>query len=100
MDDVQQKKSLLARQYLGGSMFIAKVEVLRPLLLLGLQIEDFELESGQVDGTLAHALERWIGIVAETNGYSLAQLSGNDKLVPQFGFRFATMLYPKSRQLD
>jgi lipopolysaccharide biosynthesis protein len=48
-----------------GAMFWAKTEALRPLFDLGLSYEDFEPDADQIDGTLAHAIERCILYVAE-----------------------------------
>ncbi len=55
-----------------GSMFYARMEVLEPLLQLSLSASDFEPEAGQKDGTLAHALERFIPLLARKGGYVLA----------------------------
>jgi lipopolysaccharide biosynthesis protein len=49
--------------YFAGSMFWASMDVLRPLANLHLMPEDFEPEAGQIDGTMAHAIERAIGII-------------------------------------
>lgn len=46
-----------------GSMFWAKVDALRPLLNAGLDWQDFPAEEGQADGTLAHCIERMLGVV-------------------------------------
>ncbi|MDC0165951.1 rhamnan synthesis F family protein [Synechococcus sp. AH-558-M21] len=96
MDDLEQQQSLLAHHFLSGSMFVARVNVLKLLFNLDLKINDFELEAGQEDGTLAHALERWIGIMTETNGYSLEQFLGDDELIPDFGFASAKKTIPKT----
>ncbi|URQ74226.1 MAG: DUF616 domain-containing protein [Candidatus Ochrobactrum gambitense] len=53
----------------GGSFFWCRSAILKPLLEAGLSIDDFHEEKGQVDGTLAHAIERFIGILGSVNGY-------------------------------
>ena len=60
--------SLLDCHFPGGSMFVARTDALLPLLNLGLTLDEFEPEAGQMDGTLSHALERWVGVAAEIGG--------------------------------
>lgn len=47
--------------FIGSTMFWARFDLLTPLLDLYLLPSDFESESGQIDGTLAHAIERLMG---------------------------------------
>jgi lipopolysaccharide biosynthesis protein len=49
-------------------MFWAKASLVRPLLDLNLQFDDFPPEKGQLDGELNHAIERIIGPVAHAQG--------------------------------
>ena len=57
--------------FVAGTMFFARMEALEPLLNIAIDEEDFELEDGQIDGTLAHAIERVIAISASSRGYNL-----------------------------
>lgn len=57
--------------FAAGSMFWARGRALQPVLDLKLSSNDFEEEAHQVDGTLAHALERLFPIAAKLGGYRL-----------------------------
>jgi FMN phosphatase YigB (HAD superfamily) len=52
-----------------GSMFWARAAALRPLFAAGISWEDFPVEAGQSDGTLAHCLERLFVLVARQQGF-------------------------------
>lgn len=63
-----------------GSMFWAKKEALQALFNAGITRDDFEAESGQTDGTLAHCIERLYVLVANQAGYDHVILA--DKYFP------------------
>ena len=52
-----------------GSMFWMRTNALKSILEAGLNFTDFEEETGQPDGTLAHVLERLLPIAAKMQGY-------------------------------
>ncbi|MQY48143.1 hypothetical protein GAO09_19060 [Rhizobiales bacterium RZME27] len=58
-----------------GSMFWARTAALKPLLDQNLDANDFGPEDGQVDGTLAHAIERTLFYLCELSGYRWAKYS-------------------------
>lgn len=58
-----------ADSFIAGSMFWVRLEALRPMLDTHLQPSLFDTEAGQVDGTLAHAIERTFTLVARHAGY-------------------------------
>ncbi|MCU6434919.1 methyltransferase domain-containing protein [Undibacterium sp. Jales W-56] len=58
-----------------GSMFWARTAALRPLLDLQLNFRDFPEESGQIDGTLGHVIERMYFLVTEKAGFSWLKIA-------------------------
>ena len=55
-------------EFPSGSMFWSRPAALEPLLALGLTLDEFEPELGQVDATLAHAIERMFLISCQRAG--------------------------------
>lgn len=52
-----------------GSMFWARTDAIRPLLEAGIAWSDFPPEKKQTDGTLAHCIERMLGVVPTSRQY-------------------------------
>jgi lipopolysaccharide biosynthesis protein len=59
----------------GGSMYWIKPEALRLLQSMNFCAEDFEREEGQLDGTLAHAIERIMGFLIQHAGQRVCGVS-------------------------
>lgn len=57
-------EAFLGSTFVAGSMMAAKTRALIPLNNIGLSASEFEEEAGQVDGTIAHAIERIISVSA------------------------------------
>ncbi|WP_084596231.1 rhamnan synthesis F family protein [Pseudomonas massiliensis] len=55
-----------------GTMFWARAECMRPLLELGLCWDDYPTEPLPFDGTMLHALERLMPMVAVAKGYTIS----------------------------
>jgi lipopolysaccharide biosynthesis protein len=59
--------------FFGGTMFWARLDAISPLLHCS--VYDFETESGQIDGTYAHALERLFCIIPEIEQKRMFELT-------------------------
>ncbi len=70
-----RQAALRRLHFAAGSMFFARTRVFEPLLWLALSGSDFEAESGQVDGTLAHAIERAFAASAHAAGLTVEALA-------------------------
>lgn len=81
-----------ADQFIAGSMAWFRLASLRPLLDAHLQVDEFEDEEGQLDGTLAHAIERVFLLITKDAGFRVMAAAECAGLPPQpesTGYRFA-----------
>jgi lipopolysaccharide biosynthesis protein len=66
-------------RFVAGSMFWMRLDALSPLLDAGFMAGEFEQECGQLDGTLAHAIERLFLPVAQAQGWKISVVDGNQE---------------------
>jgi lipopolysaccharide biosynthesis protein len=61
-------------QFIAGSMYWASSKLLKAIEELKIDEIDFEQERGQIDGTMAHAIERAIGAICRKNDLDIISL--------------------------
>lgn len=80
------KKDIFSFNFVAGSMFWATSGALQYFSLLPLNYEEFEPEPLGYDGSLVHALERFIGLAAAEEGYSILEVDTQARVsIPQTG---------------
>ncbi|PWU72789.1 hypothetical protein DK867_11560 [Ochrobactrum sp. POC9] len=62
-------------EFPSGSMFWARSEAIQLILNLNLDFDDFPQEDAQIDGTLAHAIERSLLFFVEKTGHSWTRVT-------------------------
>jgi lipopolysaccharide biosynthesis protein len=80
--------------FVAGSMFWFKPPAISLISRLSIDDNGFPIETGQVDGTLAHALERLFCLIAKKQGYKVLE-SGKFSETPNRKYKFA-MPSPKT----
>jgi len=67
-------------EFAAGDMFWARTKAIRKAFCSGIKQEDFPIENGQIDMTLAHAVERSWVYIAQHEGYTFKQMNQIDLL--------------------
>jgi lipopolysaccharide biosynthesis protein len=85
--------ALKSLNFVAGSMFIARAQAVVPLINIALPETNFEEEAKQVDGTLAHALERLFSVSAYSTGLKVScpanKITGNYRYTKNAGIKIA-----------
>ncbi len=68
-------KDIMRIPFVAGTMFYVRIAAIDRLVNLRLNDFDFDVEAGQIDGTLAHAVERAFGISCVLSGMQVASLA-------------------------
>lgn len=83
-----------------GTMFFARREAIKKFFNAKIKLSDFPVESGQLDGTIAHAFERCLGIVTELEGYKIATFDSEEQtFIYQYGHKNLRQYWSKSVEL-
>ena len=83
-----QGEWLLQQQFIAGSMFAGRLEALKFVQQGLIDTLCGEKEAGQTDGTISHALERWLSLIAIQNGWDIREMQyRGEAVVPGFGYQ-------------
>ena len=76
----------LNQDFIAGSMMAGRLEAIAPWVSQVPELDNFEVEQGQTDGTVAHGLERSLCLELQSRGWRMAELLGDASAIPPFGF--------------
>ena len=79
---------VLQQSFIAGSMMAGKIDAIKNILDLGIELKDFEIEQGQVDGTLAHAVERFLSWSATQLKLKIIELTQETRARQGYGYRW------------
>jgi lipopolysaccharide biosynthesis protein len=64
-------------EFVAGTMFWFDFDILKPIFEANLGVADFGIDMGQVDGSLAHAFERFFAVYAKEKGKNFLKLKSS-----------------------
>lgn len=74
------EKKYIELLFIAGTMFWFRPQIIKPLIKV-ININDFEEEKGQIDGTLAHTLERIFCIIAKSLNLKITSIDKPSLLI-------------------
>ena len=78
----------LQQSFIAGSMFAGRLEALEFIQPSMIDMLWSEEEEAQTDGTISHALERWLPLIAVQHSWAIAEMpSTGEGVVPGFGYQ-------------
>ncbi|MEM1724773.1 MAG: glycoside hydrolase family 99-like domain-containing protein, partial [Thermoplasmata archaeon] len=81
-----------------GSFYWIRPESIKELLKNPPELENFELELFQSDGCLHHGIERFVGLLAQKNGYKVVEVDEYGNIKPAEGTYFHEFATPEERR--
>lgn len=95
----------LSLEFPSGSMFWFRVKALGGLYRAGLRRYHFDPEESQIDGTLAHVIERTFFMLIETEGYDWLRICSGERLggyavTEHVAFARSRLLPPSSKLVN
>ncbi|WP_043878895.1 glycoside hydrolase family 99-like domain-containing protein [Azorhizobium caulinodans] len=72
----------LTSPYVAGTMFVARLGIFAPLRGASELLDLFDTDMGLKDGTLAHAFERFFGVLAAEAGLSVGEVAADGHVEP------------------
>lgn len=77
----------LQQNFIAGSMFAGRILAMESIAKHTIENLWSEEEQGQTDGTMSHAIERWLTLLPAQEGWSIGELKRNKAHnLPGFGY--------------